>query len=327
MHYCYAPLLHNPQPRPGSYVQSPAWQIGTSYTPPSGLPRRRRGSRAGRSNVSGKGQSREATPSMPFTTTISYVGPRCYRPGRGPGRELPPRRREPCWPFHRVPAPASGACRGERPGRAWSGGRSIYCSPFSPTPPALRAPPPPPAGAVQVISPERPARGVGPRSRPSPVSSHTLDRGGITRGGAGEGTPSPSTKTMLAFPKVPRPGAGAFVVRDREGRGRGNDPDTTFHRDLAIHHSPISPTPGTPGPPQIPLMRAGSETRPSPQTRPKPSPGRLKSAKSGGDPDRGDPAPTRSGFMKIPTIRTFPAGYPDFSAKSKIYRDLHTLAR
>jgi len=143
MHYCYAPLLHNPQPRPGSYVQSPAWQIGTSYTPPSGLPRRRRGSRAGRSNVSGKGQSREATPSMPFTTTISYAGPRCYRPGRGPGRELPPRRREPCWPFHRVPAPASGACRGERPERARPGGRSIYCSPFSPTPPALRAPPPP----------------------------------------------------------------------------------------------------------------------------------------------------------------------------------------
>ena len=123
MHYCYAPLLHNPQPRPGSYVQSPAWQIGTSYTPPSGLPRRRRGSRAGRSNVSGKGQSGEATPSMPFTTTISYAGPRRYRPGRGPGRELPPRRGEPYWPFPRVPALASGHFHGDSPGgaQAWGG--------------------------------------------------------------------------------------------------------------------------------------------------------------------------------------------------------------
>ncbi len=108
MHYCYAPLLHNPQPRPGSYVQSPAWQIGTSYTPPSGLPRRRRGSRAGRSNVSGKGQSREATPSMPFTTTISYVGPRCYRPGRGRGGNSLPGEENHAGPSTGFPHPRAG---------------------------------------------------------------------------------------------------------------------------------------------------------------------------------------------------------------------------
>ena len=228
MHYCYAPLLHNPQPRPGSYVQSPAWQIGTSYTPPSGLPRRRRGSRAGRSNVSGKGQSREATPSMPFTTTISYVGPRCYRPGRGPGRELPPRRREPCWPFHRVPAPASGACRGERPGRAWPGGRSIYCSPFSPTPPALRAPPPPPGGGSAGDIPGKAGPGCRPQLCPSPALSHAPDRGDIIWGGAGEGTPSPSKRTILALPQGSRAGSGAIVVMAREGRSRGAGPNVRF---------------------------------------------------------------------------------------------------
>ena len=153
---------------------------------------------------------------------------------------------------------------------------------------------------------------------------------GVSPGeGAGEGTPSPSTKTILALPPGSRPGAGHVAVIAREGRKTGEvTQNTTSHRHLSIHHSPSSPTPGTPGiPPQIPLVRTGAYARPSPQARPKPSPGRLKSATSGGDPDQGDPAPTGSGFMKIPTIRTSPARYTDSSVKSETYRDLHIPAR
>ena len=57
-----------------------------------------------------------------------------------------------------------------------------------------------------------------PRSRPFPASSHTPDRGGITRGGAGEGTPSPPKRTIPALPQSPRAGAGDVAEIARVGR-------------------------------------------------------------------------------------------------------------
>ena len=72
---------------------------------------------------------------------------------------------------------------------------------------------------------------------PSPASPYTPDRGEITRGGAGEETPSPSRRAILALPKVPRAGAGALVVRSRRGRGRRGDLDCAFRR--FVHRSPL----------------------------------------------------------------------------------------
>jgi len=122
-------------------------------------------------------------------------------PGEGSGREPPRRRQKPYWPFPRAPAQERGQYRRE-PWRGTSPGRRTRI-PLSSLPHPARAsgaPPPPQAGAVQVISPERPARGVGPRSRPSPASSHAPDRGDSI---VGEGTPSPSGRTILALPLAP----------------------------------------------------------------------------------------------------------------------------
>ena len=105
--------------------------------------------------------------------------------------------------------------------------------------PAVRSSPPPGRGSAGDI-PGKAGRRKQPRLCPSPASPHTPDRGGITRGGAGEGTPSPSKRTILALPKVPRPGAGALVVREREGRKPGEaTQNTIFHRYLPIHCSHV----------------------------------------------------------------------------------------
>ncbi len=113
-----------------------------------------------------------------------------------------------------------GSSRGESPGRAqaWEGE------------PGYRFPIPHPRRRQCRYSP-----GSRPRSRPSPASSHAPDRGDITRGGAGEGTPSPPKRTILALPRGSRAGSGALVVRAREGRkpGKANQ-NTAF----------LSPTPG-----------------------------------------------------------------------------------
>ena len=104
--------------------------------------------------------------------------------------------------------------------------------------PAVRSPPPRGGSAGDI--PGKAGRRKQPRLCPSPASPHTPDRGGITRGGAGEGTPSPSKRTILALPKVPRPGAGALVVREREGRKPGEaTQNTIFHRYLPIHCSHV----------------------------------------------------------------------------------------
>ncbi len=59
----------------------------------------------------------------------------------------------------------------------------------------------------------------------------------ITRGGAGEGTPSPLRRALLAFPQGSRAGAGDFVEIAREGRGRQAGPKRC---------SPILPRPFPP---------------------------------------------------------------------------------
>ena len=138
-------------------------------------------------------------------------------PGEGPGREPPPRQEEPYRPFPRLPR-RSGGYRDESPGGAQARGAgpkhsfpqaSTRTPPSSlPHPPALRAPPPPQAGAVQVISPERPARG----GNPLPVDkNHT--------------GPSPG------FP--PRSGGSRGESPERPQAWGGNP----------MHRSPLSPTP------------------------------------------------------------------------------------
>ena len=78
-------------------------------------------------------------------------------PGEGPGRELPPRRKEPYRPSPGLPR-RSGGYRGDGPGR-----ETLYTFfPFSPPRPRFALLPRPPAGAVQVISLEKPAWGAGP---------------------------------------------------------------------------------------------------------------------------------------------------------------------
>ena len=78
---------------------------------------------------------------------------------------------------------------------------------------------------------------------------------GVSPGeGPGEGTPSPSTKTILALPPGSRPGSGHVVVIAREGRKPGEvTQNTTSHRHLSIHHSSISPPLVHQNPPQDPL--------------------------------------------------------------------------
>ena len=101
--------------------------------------------------------------------------------------------------------------------------------------------PRPPAGAVVAIVPERRIQDAGPdyilRRRHPMHRTWWLSPGG----GAGEGTPSPSKRTMPAFPQDPRAGAGDIVMRAREGRNRGGNPDCAFCRHLM--NTPLSSLP------------------------------------------------------------------------------------
>ena len=90
--------------------------------------------------------------------TIPYTGPWGYHPGWGRGGNPLPVGENHTGSSQSAP-PRSGGSRGEILERAWPGRRPHTLLSCTPTPPALRAPPPPWAGAVQVIVPERPARG------------------------------------------------------------------------------------------------------------------------------------------------------------------------
>ncbi len=148
---------------------------------------------------------------MLFTTIIPYTGPWGYRPGRGSGREPPPRQREPYWPSYKAPAQERGFS-GQEPGKGAAGEialiiRFVSISPYtallSPTPPAPSALLPRPGGGSSRDIPGKAGLGRQPRSRPSPASSHTPDRGDIARGGAGEGTLSPAKRTIPALHRAP----------------------------------------------------------------------------------------------------------------------------
>ena len=108
----------------------------------------------------------------------------------------------------------------------------------------------------------------------------------------------PTLRPMAAITREgnkspPPPAKAEASAGDYPGErpARGRRPPIILFSHITPHHPPQQT--------RIPFMRAGSETRSSPQTRPKPSPGRPRSAKPGGDPDQGDPAPAGSGFMNV----------------------------
>ena len=97
---------------------------------------------------------------------------------------------------------------------------------------------------MQTIAPERPARGGGYQACLSPASPHAPDREGITRGGAGEGTPSPSKRTTPALPQGPRAGSGDIVVRSLEGRKPGKANADTLSSPPPRPRFALLPRPG-----------------------------------------------------------------------------------
>ncbi len=123
--------------------------------------------------------------------------------------------------------PMKGAAGEDEPGHHSPAFHTLF-SWLPPRPaPAVRSPPPRGGSAGDI--PGKAGRRKQPRLCPSPASPHTPDRGDITRGGVGEGTPSPSTKTIPALPQGPRAGSGAFVVMAREGRAREAGPKRCSH--------------------------------------------------------------------------------------------------
>jgi len=163
---------------------------------------------------------------LPMHRTVGVL------PGVGPGREPPPRRGEPYWPSPRGPRAGAGALvvragEGRKPGEATQNTifhryLPIHCS-HVPHPSRASRSSPARGGSAGDI-PGKAGPGKQPRLYPSSASPHAPDRGDITRGGAGEGTPSPSTKTILALLNVPRAGAGAFVVRSQDGCSQKSEP-------------------------------------------------------------------------------------------------------
>ena len=89
------------------------------------------------------------------------------------------------------------------------------------------------------ISPERPARDAGPTMSP-PASSHTPDRGDITRGGARGGNPLPGKENHTG-PSHRAPAQEREFSWREPGRGAtmGASPKHTFRRHLAMHRSPL----------------------------------------------------------------------------------------
>ncbi len=209
-----------------------------------------RGSRAGAGAIvvmAREGRSREESPihHSPLSPTpppdpdyTRHRHPPVHRtvgvsPGEGPGRELPPRRKEPYRPFPRAPAQERGGNIGDIPEKAGPGCRPRLC--------------------------------------PSPASTRTPDRGGITRGG----NSLPVEKNHTSPPRVSRAGAGAIVVMAREGRSRGGNPYTALlsppppagpdyarHRHPPVHRT-VGISPGE-GPGREPPPRRREPYRPSP---------------------------------------------------------------
>ena len=208
-------------------------------------------------------------------------------PGEGSGREPPPRQKEPYSPSTAAPAQERGFSWQE-PGRGAAGGAgpippstgiSPYTALLSPPPrPRLRRSSPAPVGggSSRDIS-GKAGQGRRPRRCPSPASSHTPDRGDITRGGAGEGTPSPSKRTIQSLHRGSRPGAGVLVARARQGRNRRSA--GRGEATLIVRFTGISPYPallfphlsrafGAPPPPGAGAVVAISPARAQARGRP-----------------------------------------------------------
>ena len=147
-------------------------------------------------------------------------------PGEGSGREPPPRQKEPYSPSTAAPAQERGFSWKE-PGKGAAGGatldtillHSMHCSPLSPTPPALRAPPPPRGGGSAGDSPGKACPGAGPD--PILRRRHLMHRKGHIQGGD-PGYRPPTSPSLPASPlrQAARPyrhvGRSAGSARERQ---------------------------------------------------------------------------------------------------------------
>ena len=174
-------------------------------------------------------------------------------PGEGSGREPPPRQKEPYSPSTGLP-PRSGVLvvraregrsRGCRPDSALHRHLAIHRSPISPTPPAPPALlPRPGAGAIVAISPEKPTQDAGPDHALPP--HHPIHRTVGISPGEGPGREPPPRKREPYWPshKAPAQERGFSGKEPGKGASPGCRPDSALRRHLAIHRSPLSPTPG-----------------------------------------------------------------------------------
>ena len=91
--------------------------------------------------------------------------------------------------------------------------------------------------------PGKAGQGCRPRSCPSPALSHAPYRGDITRGGVGEGTPSPAKRTIPALLQGSRAGAGVLVARVRAGRKPGVGTPIVRFTGISSYTALLSPPP------------------------------------------------------------------------------------
>ena len=193
---------------------------------------------------------------MPFSGVSPYTGPWGYHPGWGRGGNSLPVDKNHTGPSQSAP-PRSGRCRGEIPGGAQARGAgpkhsfpqaSTRTPPSSlPHPPALRAPPPPQAGAVQVISPERPARGGNPlpvdknHTGPSPGPPHRIGIShGDSPGGAQAWEAIPYTALLSPHPSRRRPSCRPQgLIATRGDLPALREKTRSFKEDNTLH--PIFP--------------------------------------------------------------------------------------
>ena len=155
-------------------------------------------------------------------------------PGEGPGREPPPRRREPYWPS-RDPPPRSGGNIGESPGGAQAGeGEPGYYFPLSPPRPRLRRSSPPRGGGGAGDIPGKAGQGGSPDPalpRHRPIHGTEED---ITRG---RGTPLP-VKENHADPSTGPPRRSGRSRGDNPGRAQAGEGNLKRYPPWASSHAP-----------------------------------------------------------------------------------------
>ncbi len=214
-----------------------------NHTAPStGLPRR---SGSSRGESPGGAQPGVPVPNIRFAGILPYTGPRGYHPGRGSGREPPPRQREPYWPFPQGSRaaqerefswrePGRGATRGASPKHTFRRHLAMHRSPLSP----------PRTG--RVYTPGKAGPGCWPDHASAGIIPYTGPRGYRPGRGSGREPPPRQREPHWPFPKCPAQ-EREFSWRE-PGRGATRDasPKHTFRRHLAMHRSPLSPTPHRP---------------------------------------------------------------------------------